>query len=200
MANPLILLLSALLGSVSGLFSGVLGRRLEEWWDRPKLLVEFDQNETGFRTEGRWTDGDTEVVEIYIRARVRNVGRGRVAKQCRPYLVNIEEVHTAGTTQTTFIDSFVLRWPGLIPDYEPRDLPTGINQFFDVVGVLRNKPGWRFAFRERFTEHDDLLYYEGTYRFTVLVTGDGVQPAGRKIDVTYDGNPNTLRALDAGPA
>jgi len=65
--------------------------------------------------------------------------------------------------------------------------------------VLRNRPGWRFTFRERFSELADLLYYEGTYRFTVLVTGDGVKPAGRKIDVTYNGNPNTLRAVDAGP-
>jgi len=100
-------------------------------------------------------------------------------------------------TPTSYNDSLVLPWP--LREYDPRDVPTGINLFFDVVGVLRNRPGWRFTFRERFSELADLLYYEGTYRFTVLVTGDGVKPAGRKIDVTYNGNPNTLRAVDASP-
>lgn len=183
---------------VAGLFSGLFGRRLEEWWYRPRLLVEFIQDQGGFRTEGRWKEGDTEMVEIYIRARVRNIGRGRVAKQCRPYLVKLDEVHASGTTSTKYHDSLVLRWP--LRDYQPRDIPKGVNQFFDVVGVLKNRPGWRFTFRECFSEHADLLYYEGTYRFTVLVAGDGVKPAGGMIDVIYDGNPNTLRAVDAGPA
>jgi hypothetical protein len=202
MTNPWILLLSAALGLVAGLFSGLLGRRLEEWWYRPRLKVEFNQNEHGFRTEGRWKEGDTEIVEIYVRARVRNIGWGRVAKQCLPYLVNLEEVHTAGITPTTFVDSFVLRWAGVPQDpnrYNPRDLPIGINRFFDVVGVLKNKAGWRFTFRERFSEHDELPNYAGTYRFTVLVTGDGVVPAGRKIDVTYNRDWHNLRAVDAGP-
>src|SRR5438309_3393843 len=133
MTNPWILLLSAVIGLVSGLFSGLFGRRLEEWWYQPRLKVDFIQDDGGFRTEGRWKEGDTELVEIYIRARVRNMGR-RVAKQCRPYLVNLEEVHPSGTTLTRYYDSLVLRWPGPVQDYQPRDIPQGVNQFFDVVG------------------------------------------------------------------
>ena len=115
MTNPWILLLSAAVGLLSGLFSGLLGRRPEEWWYQPKLVLEFDPDERGFRTEGKWKEGDTEVVEIYIRDRVRNVGRGRIATQCRPYLVNLEEVHSAGTTAASFVDSLVLRCRRLIP-------------------------------------------------------------------------------------
>ena len=85
-------------------------------------------------------------------------------------------------------------------DYEPRDIPQGVNQFFDVVGELKNSPGWRFTFRERFSDHAELPNYRGTYRFTVLVTGDGVVPACRKIDVSYNGDWNNLRAVDAGLA
>jgi hypothetical protein len=200
MTNPWILLLSAFLGLVSGLFSGLLGRRLEEWWFKPRLVVDFIPNEGGFRTEGKWSVADEEYVEIYIRARVRNLG-SIVAKQSRLYLVKLEEVHPSGPTPTTFYDSLVLRWPGLRPDYAPRDIPRGTNQFFDVVGVLRNRPGWRFAFRENFTNHAELPNHKGTYRFTVLVTGDGVRPSGRKIDVTYNnGDWHTLRAVDAGHA
>jgi hypothetical protein len=182
---------------VSGLFSRLLGRRLEELWYRPRLVVDFLSNEGGFRTEGTWREGDKEITEVYIRARVRNIG-SRVAKRCRPYLVKLEEVHPSGATPTTFFDSLVLRWPGT--DFDPRDIPRGINQFFDVVGVLKNQSGWRFSYRERFSNQAELPNYRGTYRFTIQVTGDGVAPAGRKIDVTYNGDWHNLRAVDAGPA
>ena len=175
-----------------------LGRRLEEWWFRPRLVLEFLPEAGGFRTEGRWKQGDVEYVEIYIRARIRNEG-SHVAKQCRPYLINLEKVHHSGTEPTRFFDSLALRWPGPGSDYEPRDIPRGISQFFDVVGVLKNEPGWRFTFRERFSSHDDLPHHKGTYRFTVIVTGDGARPSGRKIDVTYSGDWHHLGAVDAGP-
>lgn len=199
MTNELsMLLVSGGVALVAGLFSGLFGRRLEEWWLQPRLSVEFLQGEGGFLTEGRWKEDGTEIAEIYVRARVRNVGRGRIARKCRPYLVKLEEVHPSGTTQTSYHDSLVLPWP--LRDYAPRDIPQGVNQFFDIVGVLRHRQDWRFTFRERFTGYERLPEYRGTYRFTVLVTGDHVKPAGRRIDVTYDGNPKNLRAVDAGPA
>ncbi len=189
----------AVVGLLTGLFSGLAGRRFEAWWFAPKLRVEFVQSEGGFRTEGSWKQGNVEFVEIYIRARVRNLG-AIVAKQCRPYLVKLEEVQPSGTTSTELFDSVVLRWPGYPHDFAARDIPKGVNQFFDIVGVLKNEPGWRFAFRERFSSHRGLLTYKGTYRFTVLVSGDGFKPMGRKIDVTYSGDWNGLRAVDAGAA
>jgi hypothetical protein len=110
MASPWIILLSAVIGLVAGLFSGLLGRRLEEWWDRPTLKVDFIPSEGGFQTVGKWTEDDSELIEIYIRARVRNESSS-VAKKCRPFLVKLEEVHQSGTTPTKFIDSLVLPWP-----------------------------------------------------------------------------------------
>src|SRR5271169_6336195 len=109
MTNPWILLLSAIISAIFGLFSGLLGRLFEEWRYRPRLVVEFILGADGFRTEGTWKEknGDIEVTEIYIRARVRNVG-SRVAKQCRPYLVKVEEVLPSGTTPTRMVESRVL--------------------------------------------------------------------------------------------
>jgi hypothetical protein len=140
MTNPWILLLSAAVGLLSGLFSGLLGRRLEEWWYQPKLVLEFDPDERGFRTEGKWKEGDTEVVEIYIRDRVRNVGRGRIATQCRPYLVNLEEVHSAGTTATSFVDSLVLRC---------RDQPKIIIQEIYLKGSINSSMLWAYSRTDR---------------------------------------------------
>jgi hypothetical protein len=46
---------------------------------------------------------------------------------------------------------------------------------------------WGVAFRAKFTDFASLPDYRGIYRFAVLVTGHGVEPAGWKIDVTYNG-------------
>ena len=67
------ILISAGIALIAGLFSGLFGRRLEEWWLQPRLAVEFLQEEGGFLTEGRWKEDGTEVSEIYVRARVRNM-------------------------------------------------------------------------------------------------------------------------------
>jgi|SRR5271155_5430191 len=189
-----------LAGIASGLFSGLAGRYVEEWLSRPRLKVDFVPSEGGFQTEAKWEKDGTEFVEIYIRARVQNRW-GHVAKQCRAYLVKLEEVHSPSTKATEYHDSLVLRWPA--PgggDYLPRDIPRGVNQFFDVVGVFKHSPSeWRFGFKERFSEHDELRKRRGRYRFTVLVTGDGVKPAGRKIDVIYEGRSDNLKTFNMGP-
>lgn len=195
--NWWIAVFAAAAGLASGLFAGLAGRRAEEWLYRPWLVVEFLPDEAGFRTEAKWTRADgTEEEEFYIRARVRNT-RNRVAKQCRPYVVKLEEVHPSGTTTPSFFDSVILPWP--LWDHCPRDIPKGVNQFFDVVRIRKNEPGWIFMWREQFTNLVLLSKYQGTYRFTVLVTGDGVIPDGCKIDVYYDGKDwQSLRALPSG--
>jgi hypothetical protein len=54
MTNPWILLLSAAVGLLSGLFSGLLGRRLEEWWYQPKLVLATQTNAvSGRRGSGK---------------------------------------------------------------------------------------------------------------------------------------------------
>jgi len=112
-------------------------------------------------------------------------------------VVKLEEVHPSGTTTLSFFDSVVLPWP--LWDHSPRDIPKGVNQFFDVVRVRKNEPGWSFMWREKFTNLAGLSKYQGTYRFTVLVTGDGVIPDGCKIDMHCDGKDwQSLRALAAG--
>ena len=200
--NWWIAVFAAAAGLVSGLFAGLAGRRVEEWLYRPWLLVEFLSDNAGFRTEAKWTreEDGTEVEEFYIRARVRNT-RSRVAKQCLPYVVKLEEVHSSGTIRTSVFDSLVLRWPGPYSklSYLPRDIPNGVHQFFDIVRVRKHRPGWDFMWQERHSSLAPLGSYAGMYRFTVLVTGDGVIPDGCKIDIYYDGKDwRSLRALAAG--
>jgi len=102
MIIPWALLLSTMISAIVGLFSGLLGRLCEEWRYRPRLVVDFSWETEGFRTEWTRSVGGTQVTDIYVRARVRNEGR-RVAKQCRPYLVKVEEVLPSGPNPTQFL-------------------------------------------------------------------------------------------------
>jgi hypothetical protein len=68
-----ILFLSAIVPSILGLYSGLSRWLSEEWRYRPRLEVECNPDENGFRTEGIWNESDTETSEIYIRARRRNM-------------------------------------------------------------------------------------------------------------------------------
>jgi hypothetical protein len=189
MTNPWVLLLSAIISAICGLFSGLLGRLFEEWRYRPRLVVDFSPDTEGFLTEWTRSEGGTQMTDNYIRARVRNEAR-RVAKQCRPYLVKVEEVLPSGRNPTKMVESLVLGWPR-------GDIPKRISQFDDVTAVAKdnNRPGWIFKTRE---PSPVLAGYKGTYRLTALVAGDGVAPDGRKIEVIYRGEWEHLRAQDAG--
>ena len=68
-----ILFLSAIVPSILGLYSGLSRRLSEEWRYRPRLEVECNPVENGFRKKGIWNESDTETSEIYIRARRRNM-------------------------------------------------------------------------------------------------------------------------------
>lgn len=52
MTNPWMLFTSVVVGLISGLFSGLLGRCFEDWFYRPRLEVDFIPNQMGFYTEG----------------------------------------------------------------------------------------------------------------------------------------------------
>jgi hypothetical protein len=143
-----ILLLSAIIPSIFGLFSGLLRRLFEEWRYRPRLEVEFIPDENGFCTEGTWNEGDKSFPRFTWGSRTKYGEARRLAMQS--YLVKLEEVHPSGTTATpfSFSDNLVLPWP--LGDYRPRDITRGIDQFFDVLGVLNNRLGWWAHLQRKF--------------------------------------------------
>jgi len=191
-------------GLVTGLFAGLFGRLVEDWWFRPKLVIDFISKNDAFTRRVTWKEDSIDVTGLYIRARVQNCGR-RIAKSSRVYLIGLEEVHPSGkTTDTEFFDSFILPWPGRHYDshaYDPRDISPGVAQFVDVVSFsdkkTDNNHGWIMCYKEKFSSLRKLPDYRGTYRFTVLVTGDGARHSQCKIDVTFTGKQEDVRAVCA---
>jgi hypothetical protein len=157
---------------------------------RTKLSVDYEGNE-GNRVDARYKKGETDVDEIYIRVRVRNLGH-YAAKGSRVFLTSLHEVHGAVTTPAPLYDSLQMAWAGW--NFEPRDIPQGVTFYADLMRVSKRTPGWLFSVREKLANHAALPAYSGTYRFQVTVTADNADPAVCEVDVTYNQDWHTLRA------
>jgi hypothetical protein len=119
---------------------------------------------------------------IYVRARVRNEGR-HIAKSCRVFLTALHEVRSDGTIETVIKDSKALAWAGW--QFAPIDIPSGVNLYVDLMTVSKAVAGWRFSVERLFDSQKKLLDYRGTYRFSLMVSGDNAAPARCEVNVEY---------------
>src|SRR5437879_783523 len=117
---------------VGGLLSGAY-QHCRDHFSRPKLAIDYEDTPAN-KVE--------TVAEVYIRARVRNIG-GRMAKGAQVFLTSLKEVQTSGkTTATSLRDSMPLAWAGW--KFTPRDIPPAPNVHFyvDLTRVSKHDPGW----------------------------------------------------------
>ncbi len=186
---------SALLGGIlGGLLNGAY-QHFFDWYYGPKLQIDYEGTEANQVSSVHKDKADKDVEEIYIRARVQNTGRRRLAKSCRVFLTAITEVHTSGIMPTAFHDPMPLAWP--LNDFDPRDVPVGIPFYVNIMRVSKNEPGWMFSVQQMFASHAPLRDYKGTYRLQLTVTADNAKPGKCAVDVSYAGDWHGLRALAA---
>lgn len=108
------------------------------------------------------------------------------------FLTALEEVRIGGQVEAKLDDSKVLPWAGWY--FDPQDLPKGANFYVDVVRFSEKRAEWDFCVHQLFQTQQALKLYKGSYRFTLLVTGDNAEPAICKLDVHYDGTWSSIRA------
>ena len=193
MTDPLdIALISAGAAIAGGALSGAY-QHFRDRLERPVLELDHQEAQAYFPTANYQTKDGKEVVEIFVRARVHNTGF-RVARECRVFLTNVEEVHHSGTTKTAFHDSMPLSWP--LGDFSARDIPKGVELFVDVVSVFRYPEGWNFKVPQLYSSQQGLKTYRGTYRLTLLATAANALPSKPlQIDATYQMDWNNFRAV-----
>lgn len=193
MEAALIAAASALAGGIAG---GVLSGAYQHARDhrnRPKLQVDFEGG-AGNRRDAKHKGANNEVEYIYIRARVRNLGR-RAARNCRVFLTGVHEVQQGGQlTNTTYCDSLPVPWAG--NDLQPRDIPEGPHFYVDLVRFSKEQAWWYFG-ANLFSSDDDLKKFKGTLRLSLMVTADNASPHACAVDVTYKGDWKELRAVSA---
>ena len=180
--------LAAIIGAcLTGLFDYVRTYRV-----RPILLLEFERDDA-FIVESTYLAHDKERSSKFVRVRLRNVGNS-VARDCRVYLTNIEEVRGPQIHPTTLYDSKPLPWAGYPPDTSSRALPKGINAFIDVIRFSKDDRIWHFQAKPFFASQVSIRDYTGTYRVTVVATADNAAPVTLSFHVEFDGEYDRLRA------
>ncbi len=195
-------LLTSLIPYIAGFISAVVAEPIKRKIFKPVLELDFKNNQDfKTRTPEYTTMGESEAV--YIRVGVRNKS-WFTALGCRAHLVNIEIKNKEGRFERTeFVDTLRLAWSCQPPSenaFRPIDIPKNVNQFADVFST---RPSFRMrtntlTFRESLSpgnfastfrfetqlmplRYEKLAGTEGEYRYTILVTADGVDPKFIKL-------------------
>lgn len=176
-------LISFLLGFITAVFS----EPLRQWFFRPVLKLSFEKSED-FVSRTPMKNGGKEHEAYYIRIKVENIKR-RLAKACRAYLINVEEQDESGQfKKSIYADNLSLAWSCQEPDEarKPIDLPNGVAQFVDVIAtdsIFNNY----FIQVQPFPYRYERLFDKKpkTFRLTIQVSGDGVEPETVQLVFTW---------------
>lgn len=180
---------AAIIGPAGTLMGVVLGWALPlftDKWFGPKLKLECN-NAPAHRTE-------TEE-EVYIRIRLQNI-KTTIARSCRPYMIGVYEIKDGKVHGTNKLnDSIPLVWAGYTLD--PRDIPKGVSQYFDVIKFSKHEKGWKFITEDKsYRSTHGLTGYKGIYRFECLVSAERAEPVTKSIDIEYADDWNQMRVWD----
>jgi hypothetical protein len=164
-------------GVIVGFLLSTVSRVFDEAWFGPKLVIDC-QHAPRNREEAN--------DKLYVRFRVRNLNKRRMAKQCYAYIVGLHKM-TDGkeVSENLLADSFQLPWAGY--SFEPKNIPFAVSQYADLVQFPKNSPpGWIVLVNPTFyASLDHLKGYQGTCRFSVVVAADGAVTKTAYINVEY---------------
>jgi len=179
--------LAAFLG---GFFTAIFAEPFRRWIFRPRLALEFT-NADHFLSRTREQGGHEA---IYLRVKVTN-RKSALAKSCRAYLVNIERRGSSGAWESTeYCESAQLAWSARGDGkYTALDLPKDVPHFIDILSTREADPSKFIPTIEvMLLRYVSLIQTHGTYRLTIAVSGDGVQPAWIKLSFRWSGVWNQL--------
>jgi hypothetical protein len=170
-----------------GFVSAVFAEPLRQWLFRPRLALTFTGREDSI-TATRMTDGSGA---RYVRVKVVNAKR-RVAKSCKGFLIKVEKRSYSGQFEdTNYVDSIQLAWScqGGDDARKPLDLVHGISQYLDVVATSETSNSFALQMSPLPLRYEPLWSSEqNTYRYTVQVSGDGVDPVQIRIVFSWKGD------------
>jgi hypothetical protein len=180
---------SAFLGALIALYLPFFRRLI---WG-PKLSLFFDKNIDGCIAktpiELIMTNGERiETEGYYIRVMVKNE-KYLLARDCRAFLVNIEKKEEDNKFHSTvYYDSIQAQWACRSGQgFSGIDLPRGLNQFIDVIGTIKDNPNIDLKIDSKIFLHRPLLSEIGTFRYTIQVSGNELNPVKIKFIFKWNG-------------
>jgi hypothetical protein len=180
---------SAFLGAFIALYLPFFRRLI---WG-PKLTLFFDKNIDGCiaKTPIELIMKNGERIETegyYIRVMVRNE-KYLLARDCRAFLVNIEKKGEDNEFHpTVYYDSIQAQWACRSGQgFSGIDLPRGMNQFIDVIGSIKDNPNVDPKIDSKIFMHRSLFSEIGTFRYTIQVSGNELNPVKIKFIFKWNG-------------
>jgi hypothetical protein len=200
------ILVGGFIGFISATLSPLISNTIQEKFFGPKLEVIFSEDIEGCVTKtkakhqiaNQGFPGEAVSIKVdacYLRLRVKNK-RKKIAKQCRPFLIDVEVWDTtkAKYTKTAFSDSIQAGWacaPSREEAFKPKDIPNGIDQFIDLISTSQANPtSFNIEINPMPYRYEPLFTGKKKFRFTVQVTGDNVPPVASKVVLNWKGNWN----------
>ena len=176
---------------ILGFVTAAFAEPFRQWWYRPKGELTF-RNDSDHVAWTPYQEAGGETEAYYVRVGVLNKSR-RLARKCRAYLINVEKKEKSNFTDSLYADSIQLAWScrKLGTELEAIDIPHGVKQYIDLIATIKStnvcepqiKP-YPFRYRELFSiKNQDL-------RFTIQVSGDGLDPVLLKVVFCWKGKWN----------
>lgn len=176
---------------ILGFVSAVFAEPFRQWWFRPKIELTF-QNNSDHVALTPYIDSHWEYEAYYIRVGVSNKSR-QLARKCRAYLVNVEEKDKEKSifTKSIYADSIQLAWSckesGV--ELEAIDIPHGVKQYIDLVATIDSNNMYKPQIKPTPLRYKELFSnVQKDLRFTIQVSGDGLDPVIIKVVFCWKGN------------
>ena len=112
-----------------------------------------------------------------------------MAKSCRAYLVGVLKKNAEGEFEPTiYCDSIPLAWSCQEDRaHGPIDLPKDVAQFIDLVTARDHSTKFSIEIKPVPLRYAGFFQDNGTFRFTVQVSGENVKPKFISVDFTWNG-------------
>jgi hypothetical protein len=188
----------AFLSFIGGFVSAIFAEPLRRWLFQSVLTLDFEKTDhfvtSTEETEKRFDPESGTVIETqkrkarYVRVRVTNTS-GSLAKNCRAYLVNIEQLgHSGQWEATVYCESMQLAWSGRGDGaYTAVDLPKNVPHFIDVVSMREKSATFQLEIKVLLKRYEAMLSTPGQYRFTILVSGENVTLKKLRLSLKWAG-------------
>jgi hypothetical protein len=183
-------------GLLGGFFTAVFAEPLRRWLYAPRLALTFGTS-SHFLTRTPEIGPNSQYEALYVRVEVVNT-RAALAKSCRAYLVNVERKGTSRNFEPTeYCESLQLAWACQGKrKFDAFDLPRDAPHFVDIISTRPTSTAFALATEVTPLRYIQMLATPGVYRFTIVVSGDGVKPVTIRPAVDWNGVWDQIAKVD----
>jgi len=186
--NSWLPLITPIIAFITGFVTSIFAEPIRRRIFRPKVELTFNNDSDHVSVTPDYSEGK-EHNAYYIRVGVVN-NSSRLAKQCRAYLINVEEKVNSVYERTAYADSIQLSWSCRIfgAELEPIDLPHGVIQYVDLIATNSDNNSYWPQIRPFPKRYKEIFENnKKSLRFTVQVSGEEMDPELIKIIFVWKG-------------